>query len=99
MSCNVSDGDLALLEEMASKVNNSGNGVIDVYRSASLAEFHRAAGLLEVLAKRTEVIKERWPEVCSWFYLMNIKLSLCVLNIAVILEYSGGSDSLQVQRF
>ncbi|VDP37850.1 unnamed protein product [Heligmosomoides polygyrus] len=66
-----------MLEEMASKVNNSGNGVIDVYRSASLAEFHRAAGLLEVLAKRTEVIKERWPEVCSWFYLMNIKLSLC----------------------
>lgn len=48
---------------MISKVDTDSTGVIDVYRAASLQQFRRAAEVLSILAERTRVIRERWPEV------------------------------------
>ncbi|PIO74103.1 hypothetical protein TELCIR_03904 [Teladorsagia circumcincta] len=57
------DSDLSLLEDLVAKVVTDFDTVLDVYRSASLAQFRRAAEILDPIVKRTQVIMERWPEV------------------------------------
>ncbi|KAK6046900.1 hypothetical protein COOONC_15592, partial [Cooperia oncophora] len=57
------DSDFLLIGDLVEKIMAGSDAVLDVYRSASLAQFRRAAEILEPLAKRTRVIMERWPEV------------------------------------
>ncbi|KAJ1361784.1 hypothetical protein KIN20_021125 [Parelaphostrongylus tenuis] len=59
------DSDLNLMQQIIRRVYSDPDGVIDVYRTASLAQFLRATEILMELQKRTRVIRERWPEQVS----------------------------------
>lgn len=70
-SCNTkiffSVPDLQMAQWMSDREKSS-IGVLDVYRSASTAEFRKAVNLLNALVERTKVILERWPEVSFRIY-------------------------------
>ncbi|KAK5976327.1 VWFA domain-containing protein [Trichostrongylus colubriformis] len=87
------DSDLSLLEDLVAKISTDSDTVLDVYRSASLAQFRRAAEILEPLAKRTKVIRERWPEQVSLSLILeaiktfsNAKLSTTHMKMSVLIE-------------
>uniref|UniRef100_A0A0K0D1D0 DHC_N1 domain-containing protein n=1 Tax=Angiostrongylus cantonensis TaxID=6313 RepID=A0A0K0D1D0_ANGCA len=59
------DSDLSLMHQIITKVHHDPGGVIDVYRTASLAQFLRASKILSALRERTREIREKWPEQVS----------------------------------
>ncbi|VDN27833.1 unnamed protein product, partial [Cylicostephanus goldi] len=68
------DSNLTLLKELISHIDADSDAVVDVYRAASLQQCRRAADILDKLAERTRVIRERWPEHVS------LKLILEAIN-------------------
>ncbi|VDL75370.1 unnamed protein product [Nippostrongylus brasiliensis] len=90
---NLQSSDLVLLEELVSRTSTEKESAIDVYRTASLTQFRRAAEVLEPLAKRTRVIKERWPEQVSLASILesinnffNVHLCTSLAKMSVLFE-------------
>ncbi|KIH64627.1 hypothetical protein ANCDUO_05060 [Ancylostoma duodenale] len=93
LHASTTDSDLNLLHEVVSKVETDSDGVIDVYRAASLQQFRRAAQVLNVLAQRTKVIRERWPEHVALKLILeainnfnNARLSTTHMKMATLVE-------------
>ncbi|EYB82690.1 hypothetical protein Y032_0353g3293 [Ancylostoma ceylanicum] len=93
LHASTTDSDLNLLYEVVSKVETDSGGVIDVYRAASLQQFRRAAEVLNILAQRTRVIRERWPEHVSLKLILeainnfnNARLSTTHMKMATLVE-------------